>query len=104
MLLQVDLVPEVLVVGLDWKTQVTEEAGVYYVIGQTVHHRKNVVMSLGSPDCLGVIGKASVIRLALGIPGKIGVVVVTELNLFVMGLIGKLRAIRLTQWSLRVRL
>lgn len=101
-----DLVPEILVVGLDCKTQVTEEAGVDYLIGETLGHRGNVGIALGTPDSLGVIRKASVMRLVLEITGKIGVVLVTEmsLSLSVMRLIGKLWAIRLTQWSLMVRL
>lgn len=36
----------------------TQAAGVDFVIGETVHHRKNGGISLETADCLGVIGKA----------------------------------------------
>lgn len=93
-------------VALDWKTRVTEPAGADCLIEETLGHSGKAGIALGTPDCLGTIGKASVMRLVLGITEKIGVVLVTEMSLClsVMGLIGKLWAIRSTQWSLMVRL
>lgn len=101
-----DLVPEILMVDFDWKTQVTEEAGVYSLIGETPAHGGIVGIALRTPDCLEGIGKAPVIRLFLGVTGKIEVAPVTEMSLWLpeMGLIGKLWGVRLIQWSLMVRL
>lgn len=94
----VDLVPAILVVGVEWKTQVTEVTGVDYLIEETLGHTRNVGIALGTSDCLVVIGKASVMRLFLRITGMIATVLVAEVrvSLFVMGLICKLWAIRLT--------
>lgn len=70
----------------------TEVAGVDSLIGETEGHRSHVGIASGTPDCLGSIGKAPVMRLVLGITGKIGVVLITEmgLSLFLMVLNGKL--------------
>lgn len=95
----------IFLVGLDWKTQVTGEAGVDYLIGENLGHRGDVGISLRTPDCLEGIATASVTRLVPGITGKSGLVLATvmSLSLYEMGLIGQLWAKRLTQWSLMVR-
>ena len=92
--------------ALDWKTRVTEPAGADCLIEETPGHSRSAGIALGTPDCSGAIGKASVMRLVRGITAKNGVVLVTEMSpcLSVMGLIGKLWAIRSTRWSLMVRL
>lgn len=93
---------DIFLVGLNWKTQVTGEAGLDYLIGETLGH---VGISLRTPDCLEGIATASVTRLVPGITGKIGLVLTTvmSLSLYEMGLIGQLWAKRATQWSLMVR-
>lgn len=73
--------------------------GVDCLIEKTLGHTRNIGIALGTPDCLVVIGKASVMRLFLGITGMIASLLVAEVrvSLFVMGLICKLWAIRSTQ-------
>ncbi|TNN82801.1 hypothetical protein EYF80_007042 [Liparis tanakae] len=41
---------EMLMVGLDWNTQVTEAAGVECLIGETLGHSRNAGIALGTPD------------------------------------------------------
>lgn len=90
-----DLISGILVVCLNWETEVTQVTGVDYLLGETGSHKEFC-------DCFGDsrrfgIGKTSVMRLVVGITGKIGTVLLSEVkvSLFVMELIGQLWAIRL---------
>lgn len=87
---QLDLVPDILVGGLNCKTQVA--AGVDCLIGETLGHGGNVGIALRTPDYFGRIGNASAMRLFLGRTGKSGIVLATEIHrsLSALELIGEL--------------
>lgn len=105
-LLQMDSVPEILMVDFDWRTRATAAAGVGSLTGECLADRGIFGTASWTPNCLQGIGKAPPIRLFLGVTGKIVVALIAEMSLSLseMRLIGKLGAVRLIHWSLMVRI